>query len=507
MTSIAKTFKDQFSNNVFIENNSAAVVDGYATISVWHSFAAGATVNSVESDVAMASDAQYGSLAPLKPNSYKVSFNQYGGLPIRVDIGGMEYSASFDQQTATLIANRPDWSTPPQMKLSYLTEVIVSFDGSEQRISVRDKPRLSVSYSIPVVDDDRYAFESDFIDTTDLLFVPLWHLQKVLGYEIIAGDSVIKLKDSNAYINSSQRLLISEAGVMELVEVSYLAGGLVSLTQAVKNDFSSSAIITPVVVARHADESSARSILSSFDMSELSFDADEVLFEKPGYSVAFDKFHTGEAIVDSLAEFVGERYVFPFRPDRTSDVSIQHQRLREVLDTQTGARSVYERTQGAIRVFSYSFRFFTEVERQRFEDFADLHKGAQKEFYFEGPGKFFDLLAPISAPTNSIVIKYQGLSKRTASTPPGISIKLYNGTTVYNAITQAVDNKDGTETITLLNLMQDLDVEYIAPLYLGRFDSDDFTYAFDTSDVSTLTKTIRQLLYADTIENRVFAEP
>ena len=83
---------------------------------------------------------------------------------------------------------------------------------------------------------------------------------------------------------------------------------------------------------------------------------------------------------------------------------------------------------------------------------------------------------------------------------PAIAIKLYNGTCIYRSIVSVASNADGTETITTKETTSNLklqDIEYIAPLFLARFDSDEFRYIFDTSEVSTITKNLRQLLRAD----------
>ncbi|MNC82755.1 hypothetical protein D3C75_1363900 [compost metagenome] len=68
----------------------------------------------------------------------------------------------------------------------------------------------------------------------------------------------------------------------------------------------------------------------------------------------------------------------------------------------------------------------------------------------------------------------------------------------------SVSKVGGFEVLILDEPLEDVkveDVESIKPLYLCRFDSDDFSYIFDTTQDSTITKTIRQLLHADATEN------
>lgn len=508
MNSIAKSFYGEFRDNVFVEKTSPEVVESKATVNLWHSYNSAQELDGVMiSGANEVSGAINGALIPLAANDYSVSLSQSSLFAIQYSVSGKSYEYSFKQDAADLFADKIDWSVSPTITHSYLTEVIESFDGSEQRVSVRDKPRLSVNYQVPVVDADRYFYESRFIDKTGLVFVPLWPLQADIAEELKAGGDTIQLSRINSYLECADYVAVSDGGSIDLFEVEGIAGGRVKLKTLAQKDFSSSSVLVPVVVARHSDSSDSASIIDSFDMHKVSFQADEVLFKKPNYKISFEKLHVDEVteVFDedySETRKVGERFIFPFRPDRSSDISMQYNRLRETFDPLIGARSVYERTKGAVRVFSCTYKFFSEEERQRFEDFADIHKGAQKEFYFEGPGRFIDLLDQIAAPTRFIKAAKCGLSSRSNSSAPGLAFKLYNGSTVYRAIKNVVDNLDGTETIELLHEVENIEVESVVPLFLARFESDDFTYTFHTTDVSQITKNIRQIINADTIEHR-----
>lgn len=518
MNSTAKTFLDSFRDQVFIEKTSADVVEDQGEISLWHSYTEPKPLELVEflssTGAAEGAGVLSGSLQPSVSYDFRVSLSQSGDLGLQATIDGSTYQATFEQESATLVSNLIDWSVSPTLTLSYLTEVIESFDGAEQRIAARDKPRLSVAYQIPLADDDRYGFEADFIDRTGLLFVPLWPLQVAVDGEHGAGESVLRLAGLNAYVSSARHLMVFEHDKHELVESAGVKDGVLAVVRGLKNSYSAAARVIPVVVGRHSDSTDSFSVIDSLDLMALKVDADEVLFVKPEPVIDFDTFHTGEVTEtwgdgsDAYTEvqLVGERFVLPLRPDRSSDISVALQRLRETFDPQTGARKLYERTDGAIRTFNCTFRFFTEAERQRFEDFAEIHAGAQKEFYFEGFGKAFELAEPVTAPTKIITIKNAKLSRTSTSRAPGISIKLYNGDRIYRHIKSITKISEQLEQLELNdNIPADIDAIY--PLFLGRFEGDNFSYTFQTDGISSITKNIKQLIYADSIENRRVIEP
>ena len=499
MNQIAKSFGSFFFDNVFISPariDAGVVVPGEEfNFELWHSFTSPKQLTGLTQTGAFGIELEgvtSGSLASFESFDYKISLNQAKGLVdyrAAFDFGsGSEYSFSLSASMALVMPERIDWSTQPEISIQYLTEIIESFDGTEQRIALRDTNRMSLSYQYSMTDDQQYRFDNKLATATGTMLVPLWPLQCRLSRGISVGDAIISLADMSSHLASSETILVSDYDRHEILSIESVNGLTVTLSALAKNHFSDSAIVVPLRIAYPSDESNATSLLRSFDQHTITYDLDETQIQKP-------------APVDDF-ERLNARPVFPFRPDRSKDVTTQYNRLRETLDPLIGARSIYDRARGTVKVFGQTFTFFTEAERQRFEDFAELMNGAQGEFYIEGPGQAFELSEDIVVPTYKFKIKSSGYTNfaNSNSLAPIAAIKLYNGTTIYRTILNATGNADGTETITTKETtaaLKTTDIETIVPLYIARFDSDEFRYIFDTSEVSTITKNIRQLLYAD----------
>ncbi|MCS3510092.1 hypothetical protein [Pseudomonas grimontii] len=499
MNQIARSFGSFFFDNVFLTPSSveAGVVVPSAEFSfeLWHSFIDAKALAGITESGAFGvalSGITSGTLYSFTSTAYAVSLSQASGV--------VDYRASFDFGTGSLhsfnltgsmalvMPERIDWSTQPEMSIQYLTEVIESFDGTEQRIALRDTPRCSLSYLYSMTDEQQYRFDNKIATSTGSMIVPLWPLQCQLSREVLAGDASVVLETINAHVVASDTLLISEGDESEIVSVESVADRVVTLKRLAKKTFSTNAVVLPARIAYPADESNSTSLLRGFDQHSITYDFDETQIQKP-------------TPVDDF-ERLNSRPVFPFRPDRSNDITTQYNRRREILDPLIGARSIYDRARGTVKVLGQTFTFFSEAERQRFEDFAELMTGAQGEFYIEGPGQAFELSEDIFVPTYKIRIKNSGYTNfaNSNSLAPMAAIKLYDGTTIYRTILSATGNPDGTETITTKEMTVSLkttDIEAIVPLYLARFDSDEFRYIFDTDEVSTITKNIRQLLYAD----------
>lgn len=499
MNQIAKSFGTYFFDNLFLtpaEIDAGVIVPGAEySFELWHSFTTPrqlAGITQTGSYGIELNGVTSGALASFESFDYKISLNQANGL--------VDYTAAFDFGTgssnsfrltasmALVMPERIDWSTQPEMSIQYLTEVIESFDGTEQRIALRDTPRSSLSYMYSMTDKQQYQFDNKLSTSSGSMLVPLWPLQCRLSRGILPGDTRIDLIEVSAHLASSETILVSEYDRHEILSVESVAGLAVTLKSMAKNDFSESAIVVPLRIAYPSDESNSTSLLRGFDQHSITYDLDETQIQKPAPVNDFERLNS--------------RPVFPFRPDRSKDITTQYNRRREILDPLIGARSIYDRAKGAVKILGQTFTFFSEQERQRFEDFAEIMNGSQGEFYIEGPGQAFELSEDIVVPTYKFKIKSSGYSNfsNSRSLATNIAIKLYNGTTIYKTILSATGNPDGTETITTKESTNNLkisDIETIVPLYLARFDSDEFRYIFDTSEVSTITKNIRQLLYAD----------
>lgn len=503
MNLISRSFGDLFFDNVFL--TPAVIEAGVVTPSdtfefeLWHSFTTDKLltgVNEAGGNGLVLDGLASGVIPGFTSAGYKVFLSQSGGGIIAYEAGfdfglGGVHLFRLNATMATIIDEGIDWSNKPEMNIQYLTEVIESFDGTEQRIALRDQPRESLTYQYLLDDGSLTAFDVKYGNFGGQFLVPIWAQASELVQEVLVGDRVIHVGDSNRYISSSNTLMITDGEISEFVGVESVAAGAVALAALAKKDFKLGARVVPVRAGCCADESSAAMKLDSLASHAITFDLDETMFIK-------------SASVDSFEQYKG-KHVIPFRPDRSTDITVQYQRLRERFDPTIGARNIYERTPGAVRIFSHSFRFFSETERQCFEDFAELQNGAQGEFWMQSASVAMEIAGDIYDETYKLIIKPVGYSRfdKSKSFPPAIAICMYNGNTIKRSIVSA-RSVSGLEELTLDEPLSDIkieDVESIKPLYLCRFESDDFRYVFDTTQDSTITKTIRQLLHADTTEN------
>lgn len=490
---------DVFFDNVFITpaEIDAGLVTGGETFEfeVWHSYRSSLELLGVTEFGGESVDlagTKAGSVSSFVSSKYQVSLNQTNSdtsYRAAFDFGPAgSYDFKLTADLATVIHFQIDWGMQPELRHSYLTEVIESWNGAEQRISLRDQPRLSATYQFGLTDADQYLFGNLIGNFSGQYLVPIWPYQSELAEPVARFDSKAVVSDLSAWVVPGCRVMLSDADAWEVCLVTSVAGQEVTFSDLVKKNYRSGSRIVPISQAWISEDVSSMAHGMDVEVTQVSLNFDEVELLRPAPADDFTIFN--------------DRRVLDIRPDRSKDCTLQYKRLRETLDPSIGRRYIHDRVQGAIKYLQFSWRFFDQVSRKRFDDFAELERGAQGEFYIESPLVAMQLAKDVEAPTLEITIaqaNYKSFLKSNTFAP-AIALKLYNGTVLYRNVESAIQGLDGTEVVTLKESVKNIqvdDVEYIAPLFLGRFESDEFAHTFDTPADSSITKIIKQLIYVD----------
>lgn len=490
---------DVFFGNVFISPSTieAGLVTGDQTydFAIWHSYLSSLTLRGIiefGGDSVELTGIKSGQLISFESTKYLVSLNRTNNdtaYRAAFDFGPAgQYDFRLTASQAIVIHFPIDWGKQPEIRSSYLTETIESWNGAEQRISLRDQPRLSATYQYGLTDADQYLFSSLVGNFSGQYLVPIWPYQSEIAEPVSSFDSKAVVSELSGWVVPGCRVMLSDADTWEVCLVASVADGVVTFSDLVKKNYRSGSRLVPVSQAWINDEASSIAHGMNVEVTGASFDFDEVELLRPEPA-------------DDFTTFNGRR-VLDVRPDRSKDCTLQYKRLRETLDPAIGRRYIHDRVQGAVKYLQYSWRFFDQISRKRFDDFAELERGAQGEFYIESPLVGMQLAKDVEAQTLEITIAHANYKNFLKSNTfvPAIALKLYNGTVLYRNVESATQGLDNTEVVTFKESVENIkidDVEYIAPLLIGRFESDEFAHIFDTPVDSSITKIIKQLIYVD----------
>lgn len=98
-----------------------------------------------------------------------------------------------------VFALRPDWSSGVLEALEWASEVLTAWDGTEQRVTLRDHPRRTLEYAVLAEGISAQALEASLHGWGGRDYcVPLWTDQSVLAAPVSAGADALNLSDDIA---------------------------------------------------------------------------------------------------------------------------------------------------------------------------------------------------------------------------------------------------------------------------------------------------------------------
>ena len=256
---------------------------------------------------------------------------------------------SISGRRVVVFGLRPNWADGWLERLMWATDVLTARDGTEQRVSLRSKPRRSLEFSILVARDDAALLDVLLSAWQSRVYaLPIWPDKTVLASMVTAGNTVIPLPTTNLEYEPDGLLVIgTDSRNTEAAEVLSVASNAVTLKQPLLQSWPTGAFVTPARTARLRVTQSVSRVTDAIARSRLVFDI--------AGTTAITK-------QDSTTTF-NSTSVWITRPNRVRDVESDYQRLAEVLDFDTGITAVDDHAARPFvrRSFDYLFKNRTEV--------------------------------------------------------------------------------------------------------------------------------------------------
>lgn len=153
---------------------------------------------------------------------------------------------SLPNTTATpqFLEERPDWSKPVSLEITWKTDVQAARDGSEQRSRRRERPRYRLGYTIAALNTAQFAVRraKSILEQGAALCVPIWTDPHTLASTVTtAGGQTATLgadMDANKFKPGSYAYITQtgKPSVFRLItavgstSITLAAGGTVSYT-------------------------------------------------------------------------------------------------------------------------------------------------------------------------------------------------------------------------------------------------------------------------------------
>ena len=370
----------------------------------------------------------------------------------------------------------PDWSRPFDVKRSFLTDIAgPSRDGTEQRRSQRDTPRLSAEYQTVVSGADRRAADHHLRAWQNKpVVVPDFARWALLTAASSTGTSSLTVAYPPSWIAVGQPLVLCGAGGTEEVLVDGIAGADITLDGPLTNAYGIGDVVRPTFFGLFDGKISSTRANGNTAVIEVLIDC------YPGGEPPRD--------VGTAWATLGGVEVFTLMPDYASAPNVGHLWPVDRVDYGRGRTAQFRPVDFMARTLEATFNGLNASTASQIEQFFDRMKGMRTAFYAPTWEDDFGLASSALSGSSTFLASGSALatdfgSVDYATINEGVAVCLTDGTVLYRRITDIAAS--GDDSLVTVNTawgvaLSSANVARISRMPLSRFASDDMVTSWRT---------------------------
>lgn len=359
----------------------------------------------------------------------------------------------------------PTWENGILERLEWMTDILPSPYGVEQRRALRLSPRRSFQLKLIANKRERSFMELACFDWGARNWaIPIWPDVQGLPSDCSIGAVFIPCVTEGRDFRVGGLAVIRGklAFDFETVEVAEVLAGGITIERPLANDWPQGTRLYPVRTARFTQQPQ----LTRLTDEAITASAEFILAEPSDWP----------AIMPSTL-YRGDP-VFSDRPEESEDLTSTYQRLLDVVDNRTSFPITVDKAGLGFTAQAHRWLMYGRAEQSKMRSFLYALSGQLKAVWV--PTHYADLVvvADILASSTSIDVEWVGYS-RYGRMQPGrrdIMITLRNGTVIYRRILDASEVDGNTERISVdssfTSLIKKEDVLRISYMARCRLDQD-----------------------------------
>lgn len=336
----------------------------------------------------------------------------------------------------------PDWTEPVTEQTQYLTNILSAYNGNEQRIALRTRPRTRVAFRImPTGQVSAAAFDA-FLDgwQSRTCGVPFWPDAQPVTQPLAAGESVIVCDTQHRKFAAGGLVMLwRDVFTHEVARILSVAADHLTTMAPVDYAWPSDGrtYAVPVLLGRWDGEASVGRLSPTAGEADAAFVCD-----------------SGADVAPAVLPQVYGYDVFELEPNAAQGRTHVYSRILQVFDGATGARmAIYDRAGVAVgQSKDFLWTLGTRAEIAAYRAWAALRKGRCAAFWL--PTWQHDLVqaVAIGPGSNTVVVQRTGYSQHQWPNAARryLCVAMLDGTGArhYRKVTAAVAS-DTTDVLTL----------------------------------------------------------
>lgn len=361
-------------------------------------------------------------------------------------------------------------------RLEWLTDVLPSFSGGEQRRQLREAPRRTFEFSVQLTGRDRRAAENALHEWGGRGWaLPVWMDAQPLAAPVSLGATSIAVDTTTRDFRAGGSLVIMRGPRdYEILQVDSVAADEVALLAPTTKAWpAGEAIIAPLLAAVMPDEVTLSRFDGDTSYGRMRFE----VMEPSDWPAAAESTYRGLPV---LAQ----------PPNWTEDVQQGYERLLQRIDSLTGPVVIDDQAAGPILLQSHRWLLDGRGAIAAFRSWLYARRGRLSAFWLPTWAQDFRLVASVGASALTIDVEHCDYTERIgqAINRRDVRIELHSGAVFYRRISGSTVVSADVERLTIDTALGVLvqpaavrAISYIAPV---RLDTDAVEIAWARHDLA-----------------------
>lgn len=379
----------------------------------------------------------------------------------------------------------PDWSEPVVERLEWMTDVMQSHVGVEQRVRLRAAPRRSFEYRVLLGSDQaRVQMENRLISWQSRVYgLPVWTDVSIAASAIPAGATSLDVSTADKYFVVGGIVGLVNGLRAEFAQITAVTTNSVTLNDPIADDWPAGTKIVPVRSARVQNDLAVAYLTDAIAASRPQFQLEE---EWPITPASESPDYLGYPVM-----------LTP--PNWTEDLEARFGRKWHDLDYLTGRRVINDLTGVAGVNRTHRWLLVGRAAIAAFRAWLAARAGKLKPFWLPSFQSDLAVVAPVGGTDAFLTVENRGYAEGPVAAVGrrDLLITTVSGARFYRRITAATEIDSAREMVAidgpLGTTLQPDEFRQISFMRLVRLDTDNVEIAHVTDEVAEVVLPLRSL--------------
>lgn len=390
---------------------------------------------------------------------------------------------------------QPNWSSDVVETLEWLTDIMSSPLGIEQRRSLRYFPRRFLEFTALVAGRER-TLADNLIATYGggAWYLPTWHEPYLLSAPFLPiGTSAITLVSTDGLASGQIGLLFGgDVFQYELVEISAVVDNVVTISAPTTKLWRADAMLFVVKRAKLTEQPDFERRSDAVARLPVKFRIDAADSD--------DGVFIPQLATPWLAPTYQGYSVLNIAPNDTQPLTSSFARLMEELDTKTSTPFIVDTAGRPFGVQQYEWYLRGRADHSGFAAMLQALRGRAAPLWLPSFSSDLSLAEPINSGDTVVTVELAGFTEAGGARPGRrhIRILLNDGTSIYNAVLASASGSNSEAMSLVMPIGRDIqphEVSQISFMTFARLDQDrvEINHHTDVDGVSAVAVVFREL--------------